>query len=122
MKSVVEQFDASASNTRSQMGQCLHSANRNAILTSTSEHDNITMLAKVHDSTSRNDSVHGIVPSIVHDRMGRSAYGSQSSLDQLRGLLLFYSIPFAFLYVTIQLVVFPFWASTDFLFSIQLLI
>ncbi|KAH8517067.1 hypothetical protein H0E87_005136 [Populus deltoides] len=84
MKSVVEQFDASASNTRSQMGQCLHSANRNAILTSTSEHDNITMLAKVHDSTSRNDSVHGIVPSIVHDRMGRSAYGSQSSLDQLR--------------------------------------
>ncbi|KAI5598952.1 hypothetical protein BDE02_02G165900 [Populus trichocarpa] len=84
MKSVVEQFDASASNTRSQMGHCLHSANRNAILTSTSEHDNITMLAKVHDSTSRNDSVHGIVPSIVHDRMGRSAYGSQSSLDQLR--------------------------------------
>ncbi|XP_061967638.1 serine/threonine-protein kinase ATG1a-like [Populus nigra] len=84
MKSVVEQFDASASNTRSQMEHCLHSANRNAILTSTSEHDNITMLAKVHDRTSRNDSVHGIVPSIVHDRMGRSAYGSQSSLDQLR--------------------------------------
>uniref|UniRef100_A0A6M2E762 Protein kinase domain-containing protein n=1 Tax=Populus davidiana TaxID=266767 RepID=A0A6M2E762_9ROSI len=84
MKSVVEQFDASASNTRSQMEHCLHSANRNAILTSTSEHDNIAVLAKVHDSTSRNDRVHGIVPSIVHDRMGRSAYGSQSSLDQLR--------------------------------------
>ncbi|KAJ7007966.1 serine/threonine-protein kinase ATG1a-like [Populus alba x Populus x berolinensis] len=84
MKSVVEQFDASASNTRSQMEHCLHSANRNAMLTSTSEQDNITVLAKVHDSTSRNDRVHGIVPSIVHDRMGRSAYGSQSSLDQLR--------------------------------------
>ncbi|KAJ6940644.1 hypothetical protein NC651_006700 [Populus alba x Populus x berolinensis] len=84
MKSVVEQFDASASNTRSQMEHCLHSANRNAILTSTSEQDNITVLAKVHDSTSRNDRVHGIVPSIVNDRMRRSAYGSQSSLDQLR--------------------------------------
>ncbi|XP_011025351.1 PREDICTED: serine/threonine-protein kinase ATG1-like isoform X2 [Populus euphratica] len=84
MKSLVEQFDASASNTRSQMELCLHSANRNAILASTSEHDNITVLAKVHDSTSRNDSVHGIVPSIVHDRMRRSAYGSQSSLYQLR--------------------------------------
>ncbi|KAF9688025.1 hypothetical protein SADUNF_Sadunf02G0154100 [Salix dunnii] len=84
MKAVVEQFDVSASNTRSQLEHCLHSATRNDILTSTSEHGNITVLEKVHDSSFRNVSVHGIVPSIVHDKMGRSAYGSQSSLDQLR--------------------------------------
>ncbi|CAK7348614.1 unnamed protein product [Dovyalis caffra] len=81
MKSVVEQFDASASDERSQLEHCLQSATRNAILTSTSEHDNVTVLAKVDD---RNGSVHGSVPNIVHDGMGKPADGSQSSLDQLQ--------------------------------------
>nr|XP_034904272.1 serine/threonine-protein kinase ATG1a-like isoform X1 [Populus alba] len=65
VKSVAGQFDdASASNTRSQL-----------------EHDNLTVLEKVCD---RNESVHGSLPNIVHDRMGKSADGSQSLSDQLR--------------------------------------
>ncbi|KAJ6873128.1 serine/threonine-protein kinase ATG1a isoform X3 [Populus alba x Populus x berolinensis] len=54
VKSVAGQFDASASNTRSQL---------------------------VCD---RNESVHGSLPNVVHDRMGKSADGSQSLSDQLR--------------------------------------
>ncbi|XP_024441074.1 serine/threonine-protein kinase ATG1a isoform X3 [Populus trichocarpa] len=64
VKSVAGQFDASASDTRSQL-----------------EHDNLTVLEKVCD---RNESVHGSLPNIVHDRMGKSADGSQSLSDQLR--------------------------------------
>ncbi|XP_061961061.1 serine/threonine-protein kinase ATG1a [Populus nigra] len=64
VKSVAGQFDASASDTRSQL-----------------EHDNLTVLEKVCD---RNESVHGSLPNSVHDRMGKSADGSQSLSDQLR--------------------------------------
>lgn len=81
VKSVAGQFDASASDTRSQL-----------------EHDNLTVLEKVCD---RNESVHGSLPNIVHDRMGKSADGSQSLSDQLRGLFLLYFILFVFLDVTV---------------------
>ncbi|KAJ6328887.1 hypothetical protein OIU77_010547 [Salix suchowensis] len=64
VKSAVVQFDASASDSWSYL-----------------EHDNPTVLAKVHN---RNESVHGSLPNIVHDRMGKSADGSQSMLDKLR--------------------------------------
>lgn len=81
VKSAVGQFDASASDSWSYL-----------------EHDNPTVLAKVHN---RNESVHGSLPNIVHDRMGKSADGSQSMLDKLRGLFLLYFILFAFLDVTV---------------------
>ncbi|XP_011042709.1 PREDICTED: serine/threonine-protein kinase ATG1-like [Populus euphratica] len=64
VKSVAGQFDASASDTRSQL-----------------EHDNLTVLEKVCD---RNESFHGSLPNIVHDRMGKSADGNQSLSDQLQ--------------------------------------
>ncbi|KAB5527267.1 hypothetical protein DKX38_021114 [Salix brachista] len=64
VKSAVGQFDASASDSWSYL-----------------EHDNPTVLPKVHN---RNESVHGSLPNIVHDRMGKSADGSQSMLDKLR--------------------------------------
>jgi hypothetical protein len=73
----------SAYDKRSQLEHCLHPATKNAILTGSYEHDNLTVLTKVHDSTSINYSVHEIMPSMVHDRMWRSVGGSQSSLDKL---------------------------------------
>ena len=81
VKSGVGQFDASASDSWSHL-----------------EYDNPTVLAKVHN---RNECVDGSLPNTVHDRMGKSADGIQSMLDQLQGLFLLYFILFVFLDVTV---------------------
>lgn len=93
-KSLVELFDASASDTRSQLHleHPMYSATRNPKLTGSSAHDNIVGHGKDHGSVSGTKNVHEPMPIIVHDRLRKSADGSQCSSDQLGGLFFIFFI------------------------------